>query len=312
MTPTGTQLKLRLDQRVRWFKNEWLFKWHHIKGQRTVEIDMFDGRMATYSGIGFEGSPHLVFWDAIVRGVRKDVVEQLAWLEERVRVYERESAEAAIDESANLLIAFIQTVRHATIQKDAILRGDGINFPPEHDFGTWTDLSPADIAHQTAAIKQALFPAGASTSTASLSDSKAGVDAPKSTYQVALSFAGEQRSYVSAVAHALQARGISVFYDEFEALTLWGKDGIEFFHQLFAADASYVVMFISNEYVNKKWTRHERRAALSRAIAEEHEYVLPVRFDDTRGAERDELRVRFAIQPDRSPSFGAYSDDASA
>jgi len=80
MTPTGTQLKLRLDQRVRWFKNEWLFKWHHIKGQRTVEIDMFDGRMATYSGIGFEGSPHLVFWDAIVRGVRKDVVEQLAWL----------------------------------------------------------------------------------------------------------------------------------------------------------------------------------------------------------------------------------------
>lgn len=229
-----------------------------------------------------------------------------------MRVYERESAEAAIDESANLLIAFIQTVRHATIQKDAILRGDGINFPPEHDFGTWTDLSPADIAHQTAAIKQALFPAGASTSTASLSDSKAGVDAPKSTYQVALSFAGEQRSYVSAVAHALQARGISVFYDEFEALTLWGKDGIEFFHQLFAADASYVVMFISNEYVNKKWTRHERRAALSRAIAEEHEYVLPVRFDDTRGAERDELRVRFAIQPDRSPSFGAYSDDASA
>jgi hypothetical protein len=40
-------------------------------------------------------------------------------------------------------------------------------------------------------------------------------------------------------------------------------------------------MFISKEYVAKKWTRHERRSALSRAIAEEGEYVLPVRFDDS-------------------------------
>jgi len=40
-------------------------------------------------------------------------------------------------------------------------------------------------------------------------------------------------------------------------------------------------MFVSKEYVEKKWTRHERRSALSRAIAEEGEYVLPVRFDDS-------------------------------
>jgi hypothetical protein len=99
------------------------------------------------------------------------------------------------------------------------------------------------------------------------------------SYQVALSFAGEQREYVEGVARALQARGIAVFYDRFEAVTLWGKDGAEFFHQLFAADTAYVVMFISRDYVAKKWTRHERRSALSRAIAEEGEYVLPVRFD---------------------------------
>lgn len=50
---------------------------------------------------------------------------------------------------------------------------------------------------------------------------------------------------------------------------------------MFEADTAYVVMFISKEYVAKKWTRHERRSALSRAIAEEGEYVLPVRFDDS-------------------------------
>jgi len=51
-------------------------------------------------------------------------------------------------------------------------------------------------------------------------------------YQVALSFAGEQREYVRDVARALAARRIAVFYDEFEANTLWGKDGAEHFHQI--------------------------------------------------------------------------------
>lgn len=100
-------------------------------------------------------------------------------------------------------------------------------------------------------------------------------------FQVALSFAGEQRQYVERVARALQARGIALFYDRFEQLTLWGKDGIEFFHEVFSAESAFVVMFISAEYVAKSWPRHERRAALSRALVEQAECVLPVRFDDT-------------------------------
>ena len=275
MTPTATQLKFRLDQPLRWFHNEWFFKWHHIGGQRVVEIDMFDGRQARYAGIKFTGSSCAVFWDAVARGVRKEVVEQFAWIEERVRVYARAQAEAAIDECANLLSEFVLSVRHAAVQTDRILRGDGLNFPPEQHAGVWADVSPGDIDLQAEALKTALFPLGVSSPAAPTTEK------PTPTYQVALSFAGEQREYVEAVARALQARGIAVFYDRFEALTLWGRDGTEFFHQLFAADAAYVVMFISKDYVAKKWTRHERRAALSRAIAEEGEYVLPVRFDDS-------------------------------
>src|SRR5690606_26251872 len=66
-------------------------------------------------------------------------------------------------------------------------------------------------------------------------------------FQVALSFAGEQRQYVERVARALQARGIALFYDRFEKLTLWGKDGIEFFHEVFSAESAFVVMFFSAE-----------------------------------------------------------------
>lgn len=100
-------------------------------------------------------------------------------------------------------------------------------------------------------------------------------------YQVALSYASEQREYVGEVAKHLKERGIRVFYDDFEAVALWGTRGAEVFHQVFAEQSAYVVMFISREYRDKVWPRHERRAALSRMTKEPREYILPVRFDDT-------------------------------
>lgn len=100
-------------------------------------------------------------------------------------------------------------------------------------------------------------------------------------YQVALSFAGEQRSYVEEVARHLAARSIAVFYDGFELAQLWGKDTAEALHDVYSTRATYVVMFISSDYANKAWTRLERRSTLSRMLKEEGEYVLPVRFDDT-------------------------------
>ena len=281
MTPIATQLRFRLDQRRRWFENEWFCKWHYIGGERVVEIDTFDGRQARYAGIKFSGRPRLVFWDAIARGVRKEVIEQLAWIEERLRLFARLQAEAAVNECAGLLTAFVQSVREAAVQKDRMLRGDGLNSPPVPAGGIWVDVSPGEIARHAAALITALFPPDVTTAEAAIARTTTEKGEPVPKYQVALSFAGEQREYVEAVARALQARGIVVFYDRFEVVTLWGKEGAEFFHQLFAADTAYVVMFISKDYVEKKWTRHERRSALSRAIAEEGEYVLPVRFDES-------------------------------
>ncbi len=79
----------------------------------------------------------------------------------------------------------------------------------------------------------------------------------------------------------LAASHIAVFYDGFEANALWGKDGAEHFHQIYSRDTQYVVMFISEAYVAKAWTRHERRAAISRQMKDDGEYILPVRFDMT-------------------------------
>jgi len=64
-------------------------------------------------------------------------------------------------------------------------------------------------------------------------------------FQVALSFAGEQRYYVEEVARHLANRSIAVFYDGFEQASLWGQSGAEAFHKAFAQQSAYVVMFIS-------------------------------------------------------------------
>ena len=100
-------------------------------------------------------------------------------------------------------------------------------------------------------------------------------------YQVALSFASEQRDYVEQVAGQLKSRSIDVFYDRFKQVDLWGKSGTEVFHSIFGNQSDYVVMFISQAYVEKAWPTHERRSALSRMVQEQREFVLPVRFDAT-------------------------------
>ena len=100
-------------------------------------------------------------------------------------------------------------------------------------------------------------------------------------WDVALSFAGAQRDYVEQVARALKARGLRCFYDADEQVGLWGRYLAEELPAVYGEQAAAVVVFISAEYLDRDWTRVERRAALGRAVRERREYVLPARFDDT-------------------------------
>lgn len=100
-------------------------------------------------------------------------------------------------------------------------------------------------------------------------------------YDIALSFAGEDRQFVDRVAEILKGESVNVFYDKFETVDLWGKDLAIHFDYVYRKSARYFIPFISRHYKNKVWTRHEVRTAISRAIQENEEYILPVRFDDT-------------------------------
>ena len=100
-------------------------------------------------------------------------------------------------------------------------------------------------------------------------------------YDVALSFAGEDREHPEALAEFLKAGGYSCFYDKDELAQLWGKDLYDYLSSVYKDRARYCVMFLSKHYKRKLWTNHERQAAQARAFQENREYILPVLLDDT-------------------------------
>jgi TIR domain-containing protein len=100
-------------------------------------------------------------------------------------------------------------------------------------------------------------------------------------FDVAFSFAGENRAYVDHVAQILRDRGLRVFYDDFLQVELWGKDLYVFLREVYQHRAKYTVMFASRPYAEKRWPNHERESAQARALEENREYILPARFDDT-------------------------------
>jgi hypothetical protein len=100
-------------------------------------------------------------------------------------------------------------------------------------------------------------------------------------YDIALSFAGEQREFVQAVVRELSLPTASVFYDADYSAQLWGEELSEYLVTLYRDEARYVVMFISNDYARKEWCIVERRAALRRRMSTQGPYILPVRLDNT-------------------------------
>lgn len=101
-------------------------------------------------------------------------------------------------------------------------------------------------------------------------------------YDVALSFANEDRDIAEAFASLLADRDIKVFQDEYTAgsTDLWRKDPVAHLVNLCARKARYCVMLLSKQYFLTKWTEAERTAVKERALRDADEYILPIRLDD--------------------------------
>lgn len=97
-------------------------------------------------------------------------------------------------------------------------------------------------------------------------------------YDVAVSFAGEDRALVSLLVEALERSGVEVFFDFNETARLWGKDLEIELAQIYSQEARVMVVCLSRNYPIKDWTRFEleigRRAAQKRT----GDYLLPLRL----------------------------------
>jgi len=100
-------------------------------------------------------------------------------------------------------------------------------------------------------------------------------------FDVALSYATEDRHYVQKIAGLLRENGVRIFYDEYVTADLWGKDLYTVLDEVYRKRARFAIVFVSSHYVSKPWTQHERASAQARALTETDPYFLPVRLDDS-------------------------------
>lgn len=100
-------------------------------------------------------------------------------------------------------------------------------------------------------------------------------------FDIAVSFAGEDREVVQLYCDILFSNKLKVFYDKYERIGLWGTNLYDKLDEVYRTKALFCVIFISKHYAAKVWTNHERQSAQARALQENREYVLPVRLDDT-------------------------------
>jgi hypothetical protein len=94
----------------------------------------------------------------------------------------------------------------------------------------------------------------------------------KEEYDIAISFAGEDRPQAEELAGALKKLGIKTFYDADEKVTLWGKDLYAHLANVYQNQAQFCVIRISQHDASKQWATQERQAMQARAFRQDGEY----------------------------------------
>ncbi len=101
-------------------------------------------------------------------------------------------------------------------------------------------------------------------------------------WDVAISFAGENRGEADELAKAMVTRGVRVFYDEFYKGEMWGRKLTGYFRPVYGPGTKYVIVLISRHYPIKDWANFEFSIAKEEARRRKEEFILPVRLDETK------------------------------
>lgn len=130
-------------------------------------------------------------------------------------------------------------------------------------------------------------------------------------FDIAISFAGEDRALAKYLAQQLIELDVQVFYDEnFEANYL-GKTWSKEFTRIFGIASRYVVCLLDGYHQAKIWPTFEREVFAPRV---KNGDVIPVFLDETpiTGIPKDVVGIRFLDDqfPWRNPDDDAWRDRA--
>jgi hypothetical protein len=95
-------------------------------------------------------------------------------------------------------------------------------------------------------------------------------------YDIAVSFAAEQRDYVERTVAAARALGLRVFYDRDMSNAWWGRNFLLEQRKIYGQRALHFVPFISTEYLSASHPIDQFSYAMTRAIEQRNRYILPV------------------------------------
>lgn len=100
-------------------------------------------------------------------------------------------------------------------------------------------------------------------------------------YDLAFSFAGEDRAYVEKVKVECEKVGLSIYYDLDRRIDQWGKSFIGEQRKVYSGyKTKHFVPFISRHYFAKPIPTDEFKAALMEST-KRSQYILPIKLDDS-------------------------------
>ena len=111
-------------------------------------------------------------------------------------------------------------------------------------------------------------------------------------FDIAISFAGENRKLAEEIAYILRLLDYEVFYDELYEANYIGSSWTKEFERIFSNDSKFVVCILDEHHKRKIWPTFERECFAEKIQTNE---IIPIFLDDTKfvGIPQDIIGIKF-------------------
>lgn len=115
-------------------------------------------------------------------------------------------------------------------------------------------------------------------------------------FDIAISFAGENRKLADYISTILSILDFEIFYDELYEANYLGSSWSEKFEEIFNNESRYVVCLLDSNHKEKIWPTFERECFQERI---KEQAVIPIFLDDTKfvGIPQDIVGIKFKFRP---------------